>query len=344
MNNHRIFNTPFLKKDHQRPPVWMMRQAGRYQASYQSLRKEHTFEQLCLQPKLATEVALNAIDEFDFDAAILFSDILYIVSAMGPKLKFDPGPQFEYLLRSKEDLKRYNSQVSISDYMGFQKEALELTRKGLAEDKGLIAFTGGILTIYNFAVEGSARKSMDCAKAGISNGLFQSFCELLVPLLIQNIDVQLSANPDAFAMFDSGLGFMSDEEFDRIYWPILSPVLNYIRTNYPHVNLLYYAKTGSKHILSTIAQSVNTLASSSDWDIKELFELNSNIVIQGNFNEQYLALDPELFKSKADDFFSYMSTLDSSFTSRWIAALGHGVTPQSRVENVRYFVQRVKEL
>lgn len=344
MNSHRLFNAPFLKTAHNRPPVWMMRQAGRYQASYQALRKEHTFEQLCIQPQLAAEVAMNAIDEFDFDAAILFSDILYIVSAMGPKLKFDPGPQFEYLLRSTDDLAKYTTQVDIEDYMGFQKEALELTRKQLPDDKGLIAFTGGILTIYNFAVEGSARKSMDCAIGGIQNGLFEAFCDKMVPLLVRNIDLQLSAQPDAFAMFDSGLGFMCDQEFDQVYWPILSSVLTHIKTNYPQINLLYYAKTASKHILNKIATVADTLASTSDWSLQELFEINPRITVQGNFNEQHLALEPDAFKREADAFFEHVSTLDKSYTSRWIAALGHGVTPQAKVENVRYFVDRVKQL
>lgn len=320
----------------------MMRQAGRYQASYQSLRKNYSFEQLCLNPKLATEVAINAVDEFDFDAAILFSDILYIISAMGPKLHFNPGPQFSYLLREPQDLKKYADKVDLEDYMGFQAEALQLTRQNLSSDKSLIGFTGGPLTLYNFATEGNSKSEMKVAKLGLSNGIFTGFMDKLIPLLYRNMQLQARSNIDVFAMFDSGLSWLSDEDFDSYYYPLIKNLIKEFKQEFSSIPIIYYVKTDSSYILQQLAGLVDAIGTSSRFTLPDIFALSDKIVVQGNLNEVFLSLQEHEFKQKVDEFFDMADSLKQDYKKRWIASLGHGVIPQAKTENIKYFIEKTK--
>ena len=144
------FHNALQKKEQITPPIWMMRQAGRYHKHYQNLKKKYTFEQLCRNPELACEVTLGPIKDFDFDAAILFSDILFPLDFLGMKLSFSPGPIFENNL-SQQMLSKYNIE-EFQNYIQFQKKSLQLIRENLAKDKSLIGFVGGPITLYHFAI------------------------------------------------------------------------------------------------------------------------------------------------------------------------------------------------
>jgi uroporphyrinogen decarboxylase len=139
------------------PPIWLMRQAGRYHAHYQNLRKTHGFLDLCRNAKVSAEAAMGPIRDFDFDAAILFSDILFPIEAMGVSLDFNPGPQLGRLLGSKADLAHYTPTLDPQGFFGFQAVALAELRRQLPAEKGLIGFVGGPLTLYQFACTGSGK-------------------------------------------------------------------------------------------------------------------------------------------------------------------------------------------
>ena len=137
------------------PPIWMMRQAGRYHSHYQNLKLKNTFMDLCLKPELAAEVAMGPVQDFDFDAAILFSDILFPLKALGMPLDYtDQGPQLGYEL-NLENIKKLKPFQEASQEMLFQKEAMQLTRQRLSKEKGLIGFVGGPWTLFVYAVEGT---------------------------------------------------------------------------------------------------------------------------------------------------------------------------------------------
>src|SRR5690606_24617806 len=127
---------------------WFMRQAGRYHSHYQKLRATHGFTQLCKKPELACEVTMGPIEDFGFDGAILFSDILFILESMGMPLDYDPGPKLGWLLRSTDDLKNLNGSVDVAQSLGFQRDALALLKNRLPEDKSLIGFVGAPFTLY----------------------------------------------------------------------------------------------------------------------------------------------------------------------------------------------------
>ena len=138
------------------PPIWMMRQAGRYHKHYQNLKQRFSFEELCRQPELACEVTLGPIEDFDFDAAILFSDILFPLDFLGMGLSFSPGPVFENNL-TNEMLSNYDLD-SFTDYIQFQNESLGLIRQNLKKDKSLIGFVGGPITFIILLFEITYRR------------------------------------------------------------------------------------------------------------------------------------------------------------------------------------------
>ena len=155
-----------------RPPVWFMRQAGRYHRHYQRLRARHDFIELCKRPQLAAEVTLGPIEDFGFDAAILFSDLLFPLEAMGMGLRYEPGPKLDWHLRQPSDLARLQGGAARAAHMSFQAEAIALLRTRLPADRSLIGFVGGPFTLYAYAVAGSHEGFAREGIAGLDNGLF----------------------------------------------------------------------------------------------------------------------------------------------------------------------------
>lgn len=340
-----IFQDFFRNKinTHSRPPVWMMRQAGRYQASYQSLKQKHTFNDFCLTPELASQIAINAVEEFDFDAAILFSDILYIVSALGPKLDFNPAPSFEYHLRELSDLKKYNIPNNIEEKMNFQYESLMLTRKNLNKDKGLIGFVGGLFTLYTFAVEGTTKKGIPQALNGMKTGLFEGFMGKITPCLLKNMSLQASADIDCMAIFDSSLHFMDKDCLNQIYLRKIIYLLKKFRETNPNTPILYYAKTSDMDFLKAVSQEVDCLGIDSSVDLNVAFD-NFPCKIEGNFSPESLLLNHESFKVKFEEYISNVQNLKIEHQKKLITTLGHGILPNTPVENVKYFVENIKTI
>src|SRR5216683_142185 len=186
------------------PPIWLMRQAGRYHRHYQALRQKYSFMDLCKQPELAAEVAFGPVMDFDFDAAILFSDLLFPLEALGMGLEYnDRGPQLGWHL-DEQSLARLRSMEDAWPHLLFQGAAMRATRERLPEDRSLIGFVGGPWTLFVYAVEGSHGGSLTASKKLLS--LFPRFCELMVPLLARNIELQLNNGADLVMIFDTAAG------------------------------------------------------------------------------------------------------------------------------------------
>ena len=138
-----LFNNALKRVDQKTPPIWFMRQAGRYHSHYQNLKKKYSFEQLCKTPELASEVACGPIIEFDFDVSILFSDILFPLEGLGMPLEFNPGPIFGDFI-NKKNYKRYTDIDKAIEHMEFQRKAIKITIQQLPKSKSLIGFVGGL--------------------------------------------------------------------------------------------------------------------------------------------------------------------------------------------------------
>src|SRR5688572_30721237 len=202
------------------PPIWLMRQAGRYHRPYQELRKQHRFEELCRVPELAAEVAMGPIRDFDFDAAILFSDLLFPLEALGMSLSYDDGPpQLDGPLDS-DRIAGFRPLDEAAARLQFQADAVALTRRRLSPEKGLIGFVGGPWTLFVYAMEGSHAGAMKVAKS--SWPLYREFAERMVPVLRRCISLQLTAGADVVMMLDTAAGELPPSYFHREVVPDLT--------------------------------------------------------------------------------------------------------------------------
>src|SRR5437667_11107159 len=205
------FQNALARRSQSSPPIWLMRQAGRYHKHYQALRQKYSFMDLCKQPDLAAEVALGPVRDFDFDAAILFSDLLFPLAGLGMGLEYtDSGPQLGWKL-NPETFSQLRSAEDAWPYLQFQGEAVRATRERLPEDRSLIGFVGGPWTLFAYAVEGSHKGTLAQSKNLLS--LFPEFCEKLVPLLLKNIELQLESGAELVMIFDTAAGELSPEVF-----------------------------------------------------------------------------------------------------------------------------------
>src|SRR6266550_2269948 len=205
------FQNALARRQQATPPVWLMRQAGRYHRHYQALRQKYSFMDLCKQPELAAEVALGPVLDFDFDAAILFSDLLFPLEALGMGLEYtDQGPQLEWKL-DPNSISRLRSVDDAWPHLLFQGEATRATRERLPLDRSLIGFVGGPWTLFVYAVEGTHKGSLNESKKLLP--LFPKFCETIVPLLARNIELQLSNGAEVVMIFDTASGELSPGPF-----------------------------------------------------------------------------------------------------------------------------------
>jgi uroporphyrinogen decarboxylase len=321
------------------PPIWFMRQAGRYHAHYQALRKDYSFLDLCRNPEISAEAAMGPIRDFDFDAAILFSDILFPLEAMGISLDFNPAPQLGRLLREPADLQHYQPTQDVAGFFGFQADALQELRRQLPTEKGLIGFVGGALTLYQFAAEGSGKQEFD--RSGLTDGRFQGFMEKLLPLLAENMAIQAEAGIDCMAILDSSAGILSLAEYETHYLPYLQQLLALFRARCPQIPVLYYSKgtdAGWWRLLKTIP--IQGLGIDYHMSLPEaLNEFGAEYAIQGNIPPEWMNLEWTALEPKLLERFAAVKALPLSARKGWICGLGHGILPQARQENVRHFVQ-----
>lgn len=341
MKPSRLLNLTLQRQNTGCPPIWLMRQAGRYHSHYQELRKKHSFMDLCKKPELACEVTLGPILDFDFDAAILFSDLLFPLEAMGMGLDYpEGGPRLDWHLRGREDLRRLKA--GSVGCLQFQGEALEQIRGRLAPEKSLLGFVGGPFTLFCYAVEGSHQGSLLSSKQGIEDGRYEGFFEKLQDLLVQNMILQARAGADAVAVMDTCAGELDPWTYRHRVVPSLGRVLSEFHQACPETAVVYYSKTtGPDHWRSLADLPITGLGI--DWrqDLSQVIrEWGSRWAIQGNVDPSWLFLEPRVLEARLDAVFQ---GLRSSERQGWICGLGHGVLPGTPESNVRLFVKKVRE-
>ena len=335
-------NTKFLnslnRTPQKGPPVWFMRQAGRYHDHYQALKKDHTFEELCKNPLLAAETAMGPINEFDFDVAILFSDILFPLEALGMDLSYNPGPQFGLHLNEENANSLLVNQNPIS-FMNFQGEAIERTIERLPKEKSLIGFVGGPWTLISYA----CNINKDSRQINLNNFQIGLLDNVILPLLKENIKLQLNAGAEVVMIFDSA-AHQLDEEDLNVY---LEKTFNSLAKEFPN-KVGYYAKDGINYETIIAKQDDHEIdlagmGLDSNIDIRDYFKKTTNGFVQGNFSEHFLTLPLEEFLPKLDIFINQMSDLTPEDRTGWVCGLGHGVLKTTPQENVKEFVRRIRE-
>jgi uroporphyrinogen decarboxylase len=320
-----------------RPPVWFMRQAGRYHRHYQALRARHEFIELCCNPNLAAEVTLGPIEEFGFDAAILFSDLLFPLEAMGMGLRYAPGPKLDWHLRTRADLSKLKGGAGRAAHMDFQARALELLRARLPAETCLIGFVGGPFTLYAYAVAGSHEGFARGDLSGLEDGLYAGFNERLCELLAANMALQAEAGADCVAIFDTAAGTLRPEEFARVAVEPLAAVMRSFRARCPGTPVIYYSRdTGPAHWAAL--HDIDLQCLGVDWhhDLIEVLRAeHGRWSVQGNIDPHWLLLPAAELELRLRDCFSRLLAQPAALRAGWICGLGHGVlqtTPEANVQ------------
>ncbi len=332
-----LFQNALARRAQPMPPIWLMRQAGRYHKHYQALRAKHSFMDLCKEPELAAEVALGPLLDFGFDAAILFSDLLFPLEALGTGLAYtDHGPQLEWKL-DENSISRLRSVDDAWPHLLFQGDAMRATRERIPLDRSLIGFVGGPWTLFVYAVEGTHKGSLTNSKRLLS--LFPRFCASVVPLLERNIELQLNNGAEVVMIFDTAAGELSPQLFKSEVVPQLKAL-----TATDGSRIGYYSKgTQPAHLRDPLFTGGKLAGIGVDhcWDIREAFDVSSRGFVQGNF-------DQALLHSSRDDLKKHLKNYLEPLAGRelpgWICGLGHGVLPATPEDNVKLFVDTAREV
>ena len=319
------------------PPIWLMRQAGRYHKHYQALRAKYSFMDLCKRPELAAEVALGPVLDFDFEAAILFSDLLFPLEALGMGLEYaDRGPQLEWRL-NEQTISQLRSVEEAWPHLLFQGDAVRATRERLPSNRSLIGFIGGPWTLFVYAVEGTHKGSLGESKKLLT--LFPEFCETLIPLLARNIEMQLNNGAELVMIFDTAAGELAPDTFET---EIVPPLQALSARNGSRIG--YYSKgTQPAHLRHALFTAGGFAGIGVDhrWDLREAFDLFPNGFVQGNFDQALLLCERNELRRHLD---YYLAPLAELPRTGWICGLGHGVLPGTPEDNVRFFVDVVREM
>jgi len=328
-----------------RPPVWMMRQAGRYHGHYQSLKRYVDFMTLCRDPAFAAETALGPVHDFNFDAAILFSDLLFPLEAMGMGLSYTPGPKLSFHLRTREDLARLEGGADKARALQFQSDAMRLTRARLRPDKGLIGFVGGPFTLYVYAAAGSHENARE-ALPGLANGLYDGFNERLLDLLARNMADQAAGGADNIAVLDTAAGEVDPVLFQERIVPVLAQLLARFRKLDARTPVTYYSRgTGPQQWRALAGLPIACLGV--DWrhDLAEVLgEFGGSHCIQGNVDPDWLLLPANEMETRVRAVFARVLALPAALRAAWICGLGHGILQKTPEANVRRFVEIQREL
>ncbi len=330
------------------PPIWLMRQAGRYHRPYQQLRARHSFEALCRTPELAAEVAMGPVNDFDFDAAILFSDLLFPLEALGLGLSYDDGPPKLDGSVTAERIAGFRPLEEALERLRFQQAAMKATRALLPADKTLIGFVGGPWTLFVYAVEGTHAGALTRAKASLD--LYRAFAGRIVPLLVENIRLQFEGGADLVMIFDTAAGELPPDTFNAV----MAPDLESLTRAFPN-RLGYYAKGMRPEHLAEGGQEkkarrcfTNDLAGigvDMGWDLAATLKAAPRRgFVQGNFDPAALQLTGPALDRAIDRFLAPLRALDPEARRGWICGLGHGVLPATPEQSVRTFVERVRNV
>ncbi len=322
----------------ERPPVWMMRQAGRYLPEFIARRDQYDFFTRCQTPELAAEITVQPIRRFPLDAAILFSDILVVPQAMGIdfKMKESVGPWLDTPIRTLEQVE--NLQVSgAEENLKYVYDAIDITLQKLDNEIPLIGFAGSPWTLLCYCVEGKGSKSFDIAKSfcftqpEAAHLLLQKITDVTIAYLKRKVQSGVSA----VQIFDSWGGMLSPKDYQEFSWKYINQIVEALA---PEVHVVVFAK-GCWYALEEMTKS-KVSALGVDWTITpELARkfTNNSITLQGNFDPARLHSSPEVIRKMVHEM------IDRFGKDKYIANLGHGILPNIPLENAEAFIRAVVE-
>ncbi|MEW6108777.1 MAG: uroporphyrinogen decarboxylase [Nitrospirota bacterium] len=319
-------------------PVWLMRQAGRYMKEYQEVRSKVDFLTLCKTPELAAQVTLQPVDILGVDAAILFSDILIPVEAMGMHLEFTDkkGPLLGEPARNKSAVDRLII-PDTEDSMPFVLETIKILRRELEDRVPLIGFSGAPFTLATYIIEGGSSKNFVHTKKMMyqNAGLFNGLMEKITSTVVEYLSAQIKAGAQAVQIFDSWAGILSPFDYEEVIFPYVKKAIRALRK--PGVPIIYFVNDCSG-LLETVKKSGADVIGI-DWRVdmyRAVKRLGKKVSVQGNLDPCVLLGTKEHIEERVKHILNQASSARGH-----IFNLGHGILPETPVENAIAMVEAV---
>ncbi len=328
-----------------RYPLWFLRQAGRYLPEYRALRAEHSFLELCSNPRLAAEVTLQPLKRFDLDGAIIFSDILVIPHMLGQELSFGPGegPQLSPAIRDRSALRRLNP-PKMTGLLASTAAAIRLVRPQLADHQTMIGFAGAPATVACYMIEGQGSSSFSAVKELLYTdpGCFSELLDLIMEATFSYLCLQVEAGAEIVMLFDSWAGQFSTRDYKALVAPATQTLLK--RLKEAQIPVIFYPGQGC-HTYATAGEfGAEVLAI--DWRFSlssaAQFLQKSSLLptLQGN-------LDPLLlsFGDESQVRAAVRALMDEARTLSLpghIFNVGHGLTPTTRIEALNWAIAEIR--
>jgi len=322
-----------------RPPLWVMRQAGRYLPEYRELKAKSSFLEMVKTPALATEVTLQPLRRFPgLDAAILFSDILVIPEALGQAYTFRDtgGIAMAYRIATRAQIDALANPETVTDRLGYVAAALQLLKKELGGQKALLGFGGSPWTLATYMVEGGSSDDFERIKLlfHTDRASFDALLEKLTTALIAYFKMQIAVGADAIQIFDSWGGIIAGADYEAASLQWIRRIVAALPRDFP---VILYAKGTASHLTDQAFSGVRAL--SVDWtcDLAVVRRnLPANVAVQGNLDPVLLCTTPDIVRRET------MRLLESMRgTAGHIFNLGHGITPQAKTECMQALVDTV---
>jgi uroporphyrinogen decarboxylase len=334
-----LFIKAAFSQETERPPVWMMRQAGRFMPEYWEIKNKYSFLEMCKTPEIAADVTMLPVNLLDIDAAILFSDILVTGEAMGGDLSFtqNVGPRFANPVRTQADIDNLN--VDVLDKLQYVADAIKVIQQRLNGKIPLIGFAGAPFTVMSYLVEGGSSKDFKLTKLMLHNEpeMAHQLLAKIAKVTAAYLNLQIEAGVNAVQIFDSwaqALAWDDYKEFSHRY--IQEIIANLNRKDIPVISFC----KGSSVFAPLMAEAKPDVISI-DWNVDLLDiknRLPQGIAVQGNLDPHILYADKPVIKDRIYKLFERMRG-----EKGFIFNLGHGIMPDIPFDNVKYAVDVIKE-
>lgn len=338
-----LYNSPFMRACRREPapytPIWLMRQAGRYMREYREVRDRVSFLELCKTPDLAAEVTVTAVERLNVDAAIIFADILLIIEPMGIHLEFGKGegPVIHNPIRAARDVERL-SEVESVESLDFVMEAIRRTRRQLRPNIPLIGFGGAPFTLASYIIEGGGSRNYVHTKTLMytDSGAWHALMSLIARGLAKYLNAQIEAGAQAVQLFDSWVGCLSTDDYREYVLPHTREVIESIRAGTPVIHF----GTGTAALLELMREAGGDVVGL-DWrvDLGEAWQRLGDVAVMGNFDPVALFATQDFIRAQAKRILDR-----AGGRAGHIFNLGHGILPETPVENVLALVEAVHEL
>ncbi|MBF0105078.1 MAG: uroporphyrinogen decarboxylase [Deltaproteobacteria bacterium] len=329
-----------LNKEVDRPPVWMMRQAGRYLPEYRKIKEQHATKKMMQTPELASEITLQPVSILGVDAAILYSDILMVADAMGMGLDFavGEGPVFDFYIKDAAALDRLNTQ-HVTSRLSYVFKAISLCAQRLPQDYPLLGFAGAPFTVACYMISANSRANFSDVKtlAWTKPRVFHGLMDLLTGVTIDYLVSQADAGVAAVQLFDTWAGLLSPRDYQELAKPYSKKIFDALRSS--GIPSIHFIRGGQALMsdMTTLASDVIAV----DWrvDLKTIYQFTKGAyAVQGNLDPDILLTTPTLIQQRVTEMIASVPNPKKGY----IVNLGHGVGQNTPVENVRCFVDAAK--